>query len=904
MERTADTTGGNQDRNAVYQVILSWESGNEEKGIPPDNPSREEMEESVDRVRENLGLADHQTWMVAHKDTGTPHVHVMINRVDPETGKMWSAGWDYPKVFNTIRELEKEHGWHEPTEETMRELWEERSQESLEIWEAAHEKYDREKSLRVWAQDTALEELSTSESWREFEAVVEEYGASLEARHEQGMVLKKDEKEVGLSSISRSIRRPKLEEKFGEEWEAYQKGVPSQDRALSDKEPFEDSGGREDMSYEEYGRDKSLKVWSRKQKLPELLKGASSWEHADRLLIGTDVTLRRVEERGLFMERDGQYVKMSTVDSELSQPALEERYGRDWEEKEWWSYAVANGHYGAERETRLTHNLQEAFHRHGGPKPSERQLTLYRKTLKLRAVQEAVENVKEKNHAGEQVAEEVQQVADEVRKALSEKEEDLRIQLVSDVKDLWEAEGKQKSEELIERVAGRKQEVLQKAETVASSPHEAARWVSGLDLSDEQRTVLREAGLTKTSWNSSQEPSDASSLPAEGSLSAEGSPSAEGPLSPERRAGIRQALTATSDREVEEIGEYLESRKKVAFGPSGRQEARREQEAIESEHTHVKDRPTGEKLSDSQTRALAEIYRLEETDDRSEAVNGADSGAAGTHRSEEEQEPHARWGARAAEEHLRSEQSKGEGEREEGLFSRLREALVKMDEEKIDELEEHLEGEARRQEVLQSQRGPARTVRRQRELAEEADEVASEKIAQVKEHLEDDRRIRAAEVFEEVADRFDQIREEAPDEEEIERIASRHQEDLSDEELAELGKGDLELEIQRDRRERGDLEAYEALSSKEQAAVKACEVAARAEGVRQEDLQQVAAYLGPLSEGQRREARQVLGEEAQEVFSEARSIAKSLEQEKGSDQDISPGQGGEEHSQDGFGPSL
>ena len=36
------------------QVIVSWQPGNEEKGIPAGNPSREEMEETADRPQSAL----------------------------------------------------------------------------------------------------------------------------------------------------------------------------------------------------------------------------------------------------------------------------------------------------------------------------------------------------------------------------------------------------------------------------------------------------------------------------------------------------------------------------------------------------------------------------------------------------------------------------------------------------------------------------------------------------------------------------------------------------------------------------------------------------------------------------------------------------------------------------------
>ncbi len=63
----------------VYHVSLSFDK--------EDAPSRAQMEAMCNTVLRDLGLEDHQAFLVAHSDTAHLHVHMMVNRVHPETGR-------------------------------------------------------------------------------------------------------------------------------------------------------------------------------------------------------------------------------------------------------------------------------------------------------------------------------------------------------------------------------------------------------------------------------------------------------------------------------------------------------------------------------------------------------------------------------------------------------------------------------------------------------------------------------------------------------------------------------------------------------------------------------------------------------------------------------------------------
>ena len=63
----------------VCHYSLNW--------APDEEPDRQEMSRAVDESLKALGLEKHQALIVAHNDKAHRHVHVIVNRVDLETGK-------------------------------------------------------------------------------------------------------------------------------------------------------------------------------------------------------------------------------------------------------------------------------------------------------------------------------------------------------------------------------------------------------------------------------------------------------------------------------------------------------------------------------------------------------------------------------------------------------------------------------------------------------------------------------------------------------------------------------------------------------------------------------------------------------------------------------------------------
>lgn len=78
---------------------------------PHDMPTDEELETAIREALHRLGLERHQWVAARHIDAGHPHVHLVANRVHPETYRAALMSHDFWKLDKLARELETRYGW-------------------------------------------------------------------------------------------------------------------------------------------------------------------------------------------------------------------------------------------------------------------------------------------------------------------------------------------------------------------------------------------------------------------------------------------------------------------------------------------------------------------------------------------------------------------------------------------------------------------------------------------------------------------------------------------------------------------------------------------------------------------------------------------------------------------------
>jgi Relaxase/Mobilisation nuclease domain len=93
---------GRPTEQTVMTVALAWS--------PDQSPDRQAMIDAGTSFLKHMGWEDHQVLFVAHNDTKHPHVHLIINRVHPETGMTMDDAWSKRRSQVWALAYEKEHG--------------------------------------------------------------------------------------------------------------------------------------------------------------------------------------------------------------------------------------------------------------------------------------------------------------------------------------------------------------------------------------------------------------------------------------------------------------------------------------------------------------------------------------------------------------------------------------------------------------------------------------------------------------------------------------------------------------------------------------------------------------------------------------------------------------------------
>lgn len=102
LKKAAGVKAGRKLQQPVYTYSLAWH--------PSQKPTKAEQIEAARDSLKAIGMADRQAMIVAHCDTDHQHVHVIVNRVCPQTGKAASYKNDRLKLSEWAEGYERKHG--------------------------------------------------------------------------------------------------------------------------------------------------------------------------------------------------------------------------------------------------------------------------------------------------------------------------------------------------------------------------------------------------------------------------------------------------------------------------------------------------------------------------------------------------------------------------------------------------------------------------------------------------------------------------------------------------------------------------------------------------------------------------------------------------------------------------
>ena len=203
-------------RMPVSHWILSWQEG--------EQPSREQVEEVVDLFLEKMELTEHQTVYGLHYDTDNYHLHIAVNRMNPETGKVVLPfnGLDIQEAHKLVAHIEGRQGW--ASEENSMyavlengELARRRTAREIKPKQAAldFEHATGEKSAQRIAQERGHSIIKDAQSWAEMHEKLAEVGLRFEKKG-SGAIIFVGEKAVKASSVDRAFSMGKLCKRLGE----------------------------------------------------------------------------------------------------------------------------------------------------------------------------------------------------------------------------------------------------------------------------------------------------------------------------------------------------------------------------------------------------------------------------------------------------------------------------------------------------------------------------------------------------------------------------------------------------------------------------------------------------------------------------------------------------------------
>lgn len=210
----------------VYHFSIAW--------APGENPTQEQMIEAADRMSDRLGLDKSQRVYAIHNDTAHRHIHIVANRVDPETGRAVRMSHDYAVREQVCREIEREQGWQR-VKGRHGEKAQEQERPAAKVPDAEHqrERRDGREPFAELVKQRAGDDFKQARSWDDLTRRLDEKGLRVEPWR-QGLVITDGTERTKASAIGRDCSLSALERRYGEKFTDYAKRT---DRQQAPAEP-------------------------------------------------------------------------------------------------------------------------------------------------------------------------------------------------------------------------------------------------------------------------------------------------------------------------------------------------------------------------------------------------------------------------------------------------------------------------------------------------------------------------------------------------------------------------------------------------------------------------------------------------------------------------------------------
>ncbi|MGD9803436.1 MAG: relaxase/mobilization nuclease domain-containing protein [Hyphomicrobiaceae bacterium] len=208
-------------KSPVYHYVISWH--------PDEAPTDDFMQQVCDVTCDDLGLQDYQRLYIAHRDTDHHHVHIVVNRVHPETGTAWNRRQDWVRIEQSLRRQSENMGLEiVPGRHTD-------GQQFRNVGKRPSDGALRRKAMkpsgvpeRSWTKEMIRERrealsrtIDACSSWSQLDRALSVMGYRLH-RKGQGLVIADAGGTMKLSDVGKTIRLKALEARFGQTFDQHE----------------------------------------------------------------------------------------------------------------------------------------------------------------------------------------------------------------------------------------------------------------------------------------------------------------------------------------------------------------------------------------------------------------------------------------------------------------------------------------------------------------------------------------------------------------------------------------------------------------------------------------------------------------------------------------------------------
>ena len=323
-----------QSKMPVAHWVLSWKDG--------EQPTPEKVDFTVQYFLQLMEWKEHQAFYAVHKNTSNLHVHILVNRVNPDTLKVHrpNRGFDIDRAHLAIAKLERIQGWaseenstYEPSLSGNFLTLSKRDYPKLCPAAETLENATGEKSAQRIARERGLSIIKDATSWRELHEGLAAVGMRFEKKG-SGALVWVDDVAVKASSVDRAFSMPKLVKRLGE----FEEGDSPSERTTFNPEPVTEAETMFKEDWQEYQQERSAEKKKRTLILQQKKDAFQRWEDerkarqhgAHRKLSRHGLPIMNIGRHFLKEQQAQEKRKIRQVVESQGRPCIETQSFRHW----------------------------------------------------------------------------------------------------------------------------------------------------------------------------------------------------------------------------------------------------------------------------------------------------------------------------------------------------------------------------------------------------------------------------------------------------------------------------------------------------------------------------------------------------------------------------------------------